>query len=49
MKEILSQSQQTVKGATYATSIIEVNSASLKVDSKSVNNFTTMTIFGKDL
>ncbi len=31
-KKMLSQNQQTVKGATYATSIIEVNSATLKVD-----------------
>jgi len=33
-KKMLSQGQQTVKGATHATSIIEVNSATLKVDSR---------------
>jgi hypothetical protein len=33
-KKMLSQNQQPIKGATYATSIIEVNSATLKVDNR---------------
>ena len=33
-RKMLSQNQQTIKGATYATSIIEVNSATLKVDNR---------------
>jgi D-alanyl-D-alanine dipeptidase len=35
-KQLLTRNQQTIKGATYATSIVEVNSSPLKVDRRGI-------------